>query len=77
VGGDKRTARYAQTASAVIPRHTAYAGRESNPHAFRHTDLNRAWLPLHHQRISPRLRTRVTDRIRTGPLTLAKLNASH
>jgi hypothetical protein len=45
-GGDRRTARYAQTGAAVISRPTAYAGRESNPHVLRHTHLRRARLPI-------------------------------
>ena len=32
VGGDRRTARYAQTGAAVIPRLTACPGWDSNPH---------------------------------------------
>jgi hypothetical protein len=50
---------------ASRPTFLAYAGRESNPHAFRHTGLSRARLPLRHQRM------RATGRIRTGPATSA------
>jgi hypothetical protein len=46
VGGDIRTGGYALTAPAVIPRLTACARRESNPHVRRHRFLGPARLPV-------------------------------
>ena len=70
-GGDRRTARYAQTGAAVIPPpHCVRREGFAPSHPFRDTG---SWDP---RVCIPPPAHGVTDRIRTGPLTLARSDAS-